>query len=58
MYPHPAPICEWDNNAEQEMLEGPSGAMLDFNTRMLLCEGKTNVLNPSFIGWRRVEVLV
>jgi 3'(2'), 5'-bisphosphate nucleotidase len=57
IYPRLAPTCEWDTAAAQAVLEGAGGVVLDFNTRAPLCYGKLEVLNPSFIVARHLEII-
>jgi 3'(2'), 5'-bisphosphate nucleotidase len=57
IYPRLALTCEWDTAAAQAVLEGASGVVLDFNTRMPLCYGKAEVLNPSFVAASNTEVI-
>jgi len=57
IYPRLAPTCEWDTAAAQAVLEGAGGVVLDFNTRMPVCYGKCEVLNPSFVAARNIEVI-
>ena len=57
IYPRLAPTCEWDTAAAQAVLEGAGGVVLDFNTREPLCYGKREVLNPSFVASRNIEVI-
>ena len=57
IYPRLAPTCEWDTAAAQAVLEGAGGVALDFNTRTPLCYGKPEVLNPSFVAARNLEVI-
>jgi 3'(2'), 5'-bisphosphate nucleotidase len=57
IYPRLAPTCEWDTAAAQAVLEGAGGVVLDFTTRMPLCYGKPEVLNPNFVAASNIEVV-
>lgn len=57
IYPRLAPTCEWDTAAAQAVLEGAGGVVLDFDTLMPLCYGKPEVLNPSFVAARDIELI-
>jgi 3'(2'), 5'-bisphosphate nucleotidase len=57
IYPRLAPTCEWDTAAAQAVLEGAGGIVLDANTRTPLCYGKPDVLNPSFVAARNIELI-
>jgi len=57
IYPRLAPTCEWDTAAAQAILEGAGGVVLDFNSLMPLCYGKPEVLNPSFVAARNIELI-
>ncbi|CAN1527148.1 CysQ 3'-Phosphoadenosine 5'-phosphosulfate (PAPS) 3'-phosphatase [Burkholderiaceae bacterium] len=57
IYPRLAPTCEWDTAAAQAVLEGAGGVVLDFNSLMPLCYGKPEVLNPSFVATRDIELI-
>jgi 3'(2'), 5'-bisphosphate nucleotidase len=49
--------CEWDTAAAQAVLEGAGGVVLDFNSLMPLYYGKPEVLNPSFVAARDIELI-
>mgnify|MGYP002130717672 CR=1 FL=1 len=57
IYPRLAPTCEWDTAAAQAVLEGAGGVVLDFTTRAPLCYSKPEVLNPSFVAARNIELI-
>ena len=57
IYPRLAPTCEWDTAAAQAVLEGAGGVVIDVNTLAPLCYGKSEVLNPSFVATRNIELI-
>ncbi len=56
IYPRLAPTCEWDTAAAQAVLEGAGGYVVNLQNEPLRY-GKTEVLNPSFIATRDMDLI-